>query len=143
MKIPKLLTGSFLFLTMSIPSIAHPVWEVMGKSNGGSEIALDLGTAPPRYIDGDVPPKYLPVEFQYRITKNGKTVINQGLLINCFDNPNPKGWKIFPKDSPDEGVWVPADSKASKSMAKKACQVAKSRGEIFFQKETVVPRERH
>ncbi len=41
----KILTASVIvLLTISTSAVAIPVWKVFGKSNGGSEIALDINS---------------------------------------------------------------------------------------------------
>lgn len=113
----KTLTVSIVaLLAITAPAVANPNWKVFGKSNGGSEIALDLnGLA----ASGDI------VYFQYRTTKNGKTTKHTG-GTNLCSNKNPAAWLAIHPDGSAPSAVVSADSPASKAMLKNVCQVFNS-----------------
>jgi hypothetical protein len=96
-------------------AIAEFEWKVMGKSNGGSEIALAInaiGASEEHGLSNAV--------FLYRITTQGKTARHVG-VVNCL-NTSPSYWL-----TPEGSGAVNADSPASKSMLLKVCQIARSK----------------
>jgi hypothetical protein len=114
----KILTASILaIIAIAAPAIANPNWKVFGKSNSGSEIALDLNSF---YHDEGL------VYFQYKTTKNGKSTAHMGVSSGCQEEI-PQGWSALSTDGSRKIVQVLADSPASKAMSKKVCQVANTK----------------
>jgi hypothetical protein len=120
----KTLTVSiFILLAIVTPAIASPNWKVFGKSNGGSEIALDTNSF---NQSGNT------VYFIYRITKNNEPFYHKGRTTDCFvgdsgqTNGHPQLWQSI--DNPAEPVNVSADSPASQNMLINVCRSAKPRG---------------
>jgi hypothetical protein len=116
----EIFTANILVLiTISIPAIAIPNWKVFGKSNGGSEIALDMNS-----FNKSANTVY----FVYRIIKNGKIFYHKGKTNDCLVgdsgqiNGHPQLWQSI--DNPAEPVNVSADSPASQNMLINVCRSA-------------------
>ncbi len=115
----KTLTVSIVvLLAIAAPAVANPNWKSFGRSNGGSDIALDLdsiATSTSRDF----------VYFQYKTTKNGKTTKHTG-GTNLCSQKNPAAWLAIHPDGSAPSAVVAADSPASKAMLKTVCQVFNS-----------------
>jgi hypothetical protein len=116
----KTLTASIVALiSVAAPVIANPNWKVFGRSNGGSEIALDTNSF---NQSGNT------VYFIYRITKNNEPFYHKGRTTDCFvgdsgqTNGHPQIWQSI--DNPAEPVNVLADSPASQNMLINVCRSA-------------------
>jgi hypothetical protein len=119
----KTLTASIVaLLAITAPADANPNWKVFGRSNGGSEIALDTNSF---NQSGNT------VYFIYRITKNNEPFYHKGRTTDCFvgdsgqTNGHPQLWQSI--DNPAEPVNVSADSPASQNMLINVCRSAKPR----------------
>jgi hypothetical protein len=104
--------------TLSIALFANSAnaeWKVMGKSNGGSEIALSTSD-----IEIDEESGVSDTFFNYRIKTKGVVKSLRG-LVDCSVNSDDKNrWWL------DHG-YVLADSPASKVMLSKVCQIARAK----------------
>jgi hypothetical protein len=119
----KTLTASIVVLfEIASPAVANPNWKVFGRSNGGSEIALDTNSF---NQSGNT------FYFVYRITKNNEPFYHKGRTTDCFvgdsgqTNGRPKLWQSI--DNPAEPVNVFADSPASQNMLINVCRSAKAK----------------
>jgi hypothetical protein len=109
-----------VLLAIAAPADANPNWKVFGRSNGGSEIALDTNSF---NQSGNT------VYFVYRITKNNEPFYHKGRTTDCFvgdsgqSNGHPQLWQSI--DNPAEPVNVSADSSASQNMLINVCRSAR------------------
>jgi hypothetical protein len=122
MNFKALIASIFVLLAIASPADAKPNWKVFGRSNGGSEIALDTNSF---NQSGNT------VYFIYRITKNNEPFYHKGRTTDCFvgdsgqTNGHPQLWQSI--DNPSEPVNVSADSPASQNMLINVCRSAKAR----------------
>jgi hypothetical protein len=104
--------------TLSIALTANSAiaeWKVMGKSNGGSEIALSTSD-----IEIDEESGVESTFFNYRVRTKGVAKSLKG-LVDCSANSDDKArWWA-------DNSFVMADSPASKAMLSKVCQIARAK----------------
>ena len=112
MKLPALVTSLALTFLIATPTWARPLWEKLGRTNSGSEIALDVNSI--NTVDDST-------TFNYRITKNGESSVHYGVVGTCNTF---KSWEALVDNSSGKSITVQADSKASKAMLKMACEIA-------------------
>jgi hypothetical protein len=106
--------ASTLSIALSANS-ANAEWKVMGKSNGGSEIALSTSD-----IEIDEKSGVADTFFNYRIRTKGVAKSLGGIVDCSVNSDNKERWWA------DNG-FVIADSPASKAMLSKVCQIARAK----------------